>query len=351
MRVFYLLSDYISHARAGGQYLRCLKSLGHDRVDRPEDADVCLVHDEPHLVPAHFERWPGLRKRPVAGYFVWELERLPRLFEPGVALVDEIWTCSAFSAAAYAGYARSLGIETRVLPHVVDRVVPSLEDVVRMRARLGLEVGRMRGVGQTVFYTVCDAGNARKNVLTLLRAFARLPRGAARLVVKQYRSALDLSALTGVVSVPEVLAEGEMAALHALCDCYVSPHRGEAWGLGLGEAMSHGKIVLATGWSGNMEFMNGENSVCLGYALRPIGAEDLRALPPVFEVGMRWAEVDEDKLGACMMDVAAGRLDPALARRARASMARFSRRAVADVLDALLHGLAARGKRYPARAG
>lgn len=50
---------------------------------------------------------------------------------------------------------------------------------------------------------------------------------------------------------------------------------------------------------------------------------------------MRWAEVDEDKLGACMMDVAAGRLDPA-ARRARASMARFSRRAVADVLDALL---------------
>lgn len=345
MKVFYLTSNYISYSKTGIEYMSCLKQLGHDLVACPEDADVCVVHSEPGHVKNHLKQWPGLADKPLAGYFVWELERMPRAFEAGVDMVDAVWTCSAFSAAAFCEYARPRGIDTQVLPHVAQRTSPSKEDTAKMHRRLGLAGEACRRKKPPVFYTVCDTGNARKNFPALLRAFARLPRGAARLVVKQYRLALDLSAIPDVTSVPEALSEGEMAALHALCDGYVSTHRGEAWGLGMSEAMSHGNIVLATGWSGNMEYMNTDNAVCLGYRLRPIRPEELRALPPAYEADMRWADVDEDELVARMSDVVQGRLDPELGSRARASMQRFSRSNVASRLNALLQDLAARGKR------
>ena len=345
MRIFYLTSNYISFSKTGIEYMTCLKLLGHDLVMRPEDADICIIHSEPGHVKNHLKQWPGLADKPLAGYFVWELERLPRSFEAGVDVVDAVWTCSAFSAAAFSEYARPRGIDTHVLPHVAERTPPSKDDAAKMHRRLGFADAPCPRKKPPVFYTVCDTGNARKNFATLLRAFARLPRGAARLVVKQYRLALDLSAMPDVTSVPEALSEGEMAALHALCDCYVSTHRGEAWGLGMSEAMSHGNVVLATGWSGNMEYMNADNAVCLGYKLRPIQTDELQALPPAYEAGMHWSDVDEDELVARMTQVVQGRLDPMLGSRARASMQRFSRSNVANRLNALLQELAARGKR------
>jgi len=345
MKIFYVTSNYISYTKAGIEYRSCLNLLGHELVARPEDADICVIHSEPGHMHDHLREFPGLASKPLAGYFVWELERLPRSFEAGVDMVDAVWTCSAFSAAAFAEYARPRGIDTQVLPHVAERTSPSKEDTARMLGRLGLAGEPGRRKKPPVFYTVCDTGNARKNFPALLRAFARLPRGAARLVVKQYRLELDLSALPDVISVPETLSEGEMAALHALCDCYVSTHRGEAWGLGMSEALSHGNIVLATGWSGNMEYMNADNAVCLGYTLRPIRTEELRALPPAYEADMRWSDVDENELVARMTQVVQGRLDPMLGSRARASMRRFSRSNVANTLDGLLRGLAAQGKR------
>ena len=347
MKIFYATSNYISYTKTGIEYMSCLKLLGHDLVARPQDADVCVIHSEPGHMNNHLKQLPGLADKPLAGYFVWELERMPRAFEAGVDMVDAVWTCSAFSAAAFAAYARPRGIDTQVLPHVVERTSPSKDDTAKMLRRLGLAREPGRRKKPPVFYTVCDTGNARKNFAALLRAFARLPRGAARLVVKQYRTALDLAALPDVTSVPEALSEGEMAALHALCDCYVSTHRGEAWGLGISEALSHGNVVLATGWSGNMEYMDADNAVCLGYRLRPIRTEELRALPPAYEAGMRWSDVDEDELVARMTDVVQGRLDPELGSRARDSMRRFSRSNVANRLNDLLQGLAARGKRRP----
>ena len=344
MKVFYLTSNYISYSKTSIEYMTCLKLLGHDLVMRPEDADICVIHSEPGQVKNHLQQWPGLADKPLAGYFVWELERLPRAFEAGVDMVDAVWTCSTFSAAAFSEYARPRGIDAHVLPHVAQRTSPSKEDTARMHHRLGLAGEPCRRKKPPVFYTICDTGNARKNFPALLRAFARLPRGAARLVVKQYRLALDLSAIPDVTSVPETLSEGEMAALHALCDCYVSTHRGEAWGLGMSEAMCHGNVVLATGWSGNMEYMNADNAVCLGYRLRPIQAEELPALPRAYEAGMRWGDVDEDELAARMTQVVQGRLDPMLGSRAKTAMQRFSRSNVANTLNGLLHGLVSRGK-------
>ena len=90
---------------------------------------------------------------------------------------------------------------------------------------------------------------------------------------------MKLQRLSGVVSVEGDLEEGRLAALHRGALAYVAPHRGEAWGLGLSEAMSHGVPVLATGWSGNMEFMDATNSIPLRYDLEPVGDRMAGLLP------------------------------------------------------------------------
>ena len=45
------------------------------------------------------------------------------------------------------------------------------------------------------------------------------------------------------------------AGLLATADCYVSPHRSEGFGLTMLESMALGKPVIATAYSGNMDFM------------------------------------------------------------------------------------------------
>lgn len=57
------------------------------------------------------------------------------------------------------------------------------------------------------------------------------------------------------------------------CDlviCYVSLHRAEGLGLGLAEAMYLGRAVISTGYSGNLEFMNENNSLLVAYGLVPV---------------------------------------------------------------------------------
>ena len=53
---------------------------------------------------------------------------------------------------------------------------------------------------------------------------------------------------------------GQIHDVMAACDAYVSLHRSEGTGLTITDALALGKPVIATGWSGNMDFMNVSNS-------------------------------------------------------------------------------------------
>lgn len=333
-RVWWHLSDYISHRLAGQAYRACLALAGCEAVDRPGEADLAVIHEDPLFWPRIFEDHPVLRQMPVAGYAVWEGERLPEIYRPGLGLVRAVWTASSFSAQALRqGHPR-----VRVLPHVVEAVVPSEEDRCWVRDRLG---------PGGYFFSIVDAVNPRKNLDALLRVFARVRLTAgprARLVVKQYRRDVALGDFPGVVSLASELSQGRMAALHEGALAYVGPHRGEAWGLGLSEAMSHGVPVLATGWSGNMEFMDPGNSVPLRYALEPVGERMARMLPH-FRPEMLWARVDEEHLRREMLRLLRRGPDPAMCARARAVAERFSPARVARTLGGLIRELEGGGSR------
>lgn len=332
MRIFYHLSDYVSFQTSGLAYIECLKSLGHEVVTNPEGlprADVAILHSDPVAFAGIVESLPRLRELRTIGYAVWEGSRLPQVYVDGLRHVREIWTCSRYSQQSFLEYFP----DTAVVPHVVERrPVPA--------AALDEARGLIGGAaeGEFLFFSIVDAINPRKNIRDLLFAFSRARAESARpmrLILKQYRASLDFSSIPGVCSLEGDLSPDVLAALHSLCHAYVSAHHAEGWGLGLSEAMAYGKPVIATGYSGNMDFMNEGNSFPLPYTLVPVSEEMCRRLP-WFTPDMVWADVDKTAMIRTMKRVAEGRCDPELPRRAAAITRNFGTKAVAEIIRPLL---------------
>jgi glycosyltransferase involved in cell wall biosynthesis len=81
----------------------------------------------------------------------------------------------------------------------------------------------------------------------------------------------------------------------SICDAYVSLHRSEGFGLTLTEAMNMGKPVIATAYSGNMDFMTASNSFPVKYRLVEIEKNH-----GPYTKGCEWAEPDLDHAAELM---------------------------------------------------
>lgn len=367
MRIFYYLSSYISHLTAGLDYVACLRSLGHEvRTNLPEGfreddlsragtlprylllspeqerfagaAELVILHDEPTNFEDIFGRHPWLAGRRVVAYTVWENALLSPYFIAPLQLVSEVWTCSEFCRAAIAPHVAKCS----VLPHVVKKIRPAREDLDWVKNFM-----RENAPPETCFFlAVLDAINPRKNLRGLMTAFgvlqrqlegpgSGLSRRPVRLLLKQYRVNMDLGSLNGVLSLSGDFSAERMAALYALCDAYVSAHHSEGWGLGLSAAMSFGKPVIATAYSGNMQFMDRENSLPVDYKLEPVSPEMLE-LVPLFTAAMQWARPDPAAMAAAMRQVVEGRLAPSLSSRAASITRRFGPGQIRERLKELL---------------
>ena len=62
----------------------------------------------------------------------------------------------------------------------------------------------------------------------------------------------------------------EMESLYAAADAYISLHRAEGFGLNLAEAMLRGLPVVATNWSGNVDFMDEDCAIMIPASLRSV---------------------------------------------------------------------------------
>lgn len=330
MRIYYHLSEYISHRSCGLDYIECLRERGHTVFCSPEEAslaDVAVIHEDPLCYPGIFEALPCLRSLRTIGYCVWENETLTEAFIEPLRLVREVWTPSSFSRQSLLPHCPVV----HVAPHVVRRRPSSAQDM-RFAASLLGDGDEYR------FFSIVDSINPRKNLKGLLAAFAALRARTSRktaLVVKQYRVCVAMPDIPGLISIAENLTPGQMAALHKQCDAYVSAHHVEGWGLGMSEAMAYGKPVIATAYSGNMDYMDERNSLPVPYTLAPVSEEMCRRIP-LFSRDMRWAEPDAAALVMAMKRAAEGRIPAELPERAAAVAARFSPEGVGAVLDTLL---------------
>jgi glycosyltransferase involved in cell wall biosynthesis len=191
---------------------------------------------------------------------------------------------------------------------------------------------------------------ARKNPLATVAAFRSAFRRdePADLVIKVARgseSPADLAALAaacetnGVRLIDELMPRSDLLALMAACDCYVSLHRSEGLGLGMAETMLLGKPVIATAYSGNLDFMTPATGYLVSYERVPI-PETVTQYPR----GSHWAEPSVEQAAELMRRVYDNRDESrAVGERARTavselmSLEAFGRRMAAR-LQAMARG-------------
>lgn len=291
-----LLRDIVPQARVHALPLRDRDTVPFD-VDPPtrRSGRNIVVLNPPELLDGN-RRFPNelMTETQRIGFWVWELPHMPDQWVPAFDLVDEVWTCSTFCAAAFTGRTTK---PVHVLPHVVEDWDHVDRDVARRV--FGLPTDET-----TVFLTVFDfsSGFHRKNPIATVTAFRKAfgdgPEGP--ILVQKFHSAdrdpaaaADLAAAAApcprIRSIDAALPTEAIHALFDSADCFVSLHRSEGFGLNIAEAMMAGRPVIATAYSGNTDFLSPADGYPVEATLVPV--------PPghyACHTGQTWAEPSLD---------------------------------------------------------
>ena len=233
------------------------------------------------------------------GWWWWEVSEFPAMWTASFEHVDELWAGSRFVADTLAAVSP---VPVLHIPMPVAAPAAAPGD----RAALGLPEGFVF-LFAFDFHSVFD----RKNPLGLVEAFRRAfptPRAGVTLALKSInhdahrrqhaRLKAAISDRPDVVLIDRYLPTGEKDGLLATCDCYVSLHRSEGFGITLAEAMLLGKPVIATQYSGSADVIRADTAFPVSHALVPIG----RDRSPYPADGM-WADPDLDEAAAHMRTV------------------------------------------------
>jgi glycosyltransferase involved in cell wall biosynthesis len=237
----------------------------------------------------------------VIGQWFWELETAPDWYKDAYKFVDELWA------------------PTQFIKEMLQRNAP--RDVVITHMPLLLQTPKVNTAlsrfdfgldSRFLFLFVFDFRSVmkRKNPLGLVAAFRKAfqPNEGPVLVIKCVNGEKRpsefsdlLSAVAGmddIVIINEYFEAETSAALINLCDCYVSLHRSEGLGLTIAEAMLLGKPVIATGYSGNLDFMSPDTSYMVPWKRVKVGKG-----AEAYSSRATWAEPNIDVAAEMMRNV------------------------------------------------
>lgn len=272
-------------------------------VNKALKPDINLVH----LTPENFPRCKveGIKN---VGITVWETSKIPSTWVPLCNQMDEIWVPCQWNKTVF--QESGVTVPVKVLPHTLN--LASVTSNTKL-SEIPSDVFN--------FYSIFQ-WSSRKNPEGLIAAYLSefKPTEKVNLVLKTYLSnntnadrMATIDAIAGVKrdlqlhdveTAPMQLVHGGLSKqtiidLHNSCDCFVLPHRAEGWGVPHFEAMMMGKPVITTGFSGNLEFMNGNTSYLLSFNMTPVRGMGR----PTYNGFMDWAEPNIDNLRYYMRHV------------------------------------------------
>lgn len=244
-------------------------------ADHPSDINVFHINgDEVEQALAHLSHhqpWNGYN----IIYPAWELARYPEEWATQLDRFDEIWAPSRFIQEAL------VSVCTQPVVHMPLACEVMLSSFLSRRY-----FGIPESEYVFLFFFDVRSYSQRKNPQAVVEAFRRLlslrPYARTRLVLKvngaelapqsmeQLREDLD-DVINHITFLHRMMTDNEVKNLVRCCDCFVSLHRSEGYGRGIAEAMYLGKPVIATAYSGNMDFMTSDTSLEVGYHLVPVG--------------------------------------------------------------------------------
>jgi glycosyltransferase involved in cell wall biosynthesis len=337
--------------RATGLSLRCVdfdldnpapEGFSSDaQIDEYGPARINMIHLNAESTPLAFAYQPDVFSgRYNIGYFFWELDRPAYCHYLGMDLLDEIWVCSDYGAEIYSKDDHGKPVVN------VGMCYEDIPGLTRAEGRAFVEGRFLFNAEHFVCLVAFDSFSfvQRKNPVTVLKAFQRAFEDVpeARLVIKtQNRDRVSddvqvriwdqvdtiVAADPRMVILNETLSYPDLLRLKVGSDCYLSLHKSEGWGFGMIEAMNLGVPVLATAYSGNMDFCSAETAWLVDYVETSLELGEYIFV----RKGSRWAEPDVASAAAqlrALYDHPKERQAKALAAQDRVR-AQFSRDAIA----------------------
>jgi len=231
-------------------------------------------------------------------YGSWEFNRLPKKWVIYLKEINEIWAMSNFVGQMFRN-------STTNFVHVFQH--PVVLDLAKSSNRSQFQIQNNNFV--FLFMFDFDSHIARKNPEAVIQAFEyafpKSSQNSVSLVIKSINSDRHIKEhktleklIDGdsrIIHIQKVLPHSQNSALMQSCDCYVSLHRSEGFGLTIAEAMLAGKPVITTAYSGNMDFTTNENSLLVDYKLIPVQQGDYP-----YAKNEMWAEPNIEQAGDYM---------------------------------------------------
>lgn len=246
------------------------------------------------------------------GYFYWEADRLPRGWGRALNQVDEIWT--PCNVVANACRREKFSGPIKVIP------TPGREFLVDKNLRFQYEKDNVLSENIYVFYSIFQ-WHFRKgydvllsayysnftindNVVLVLKVNPLNVNGYKkenilediRKIKKIYKDRDDLP----MVYLSDELVPGkDIERLHSVGDCYVSPHRGEGWGMPIFDAIHANSNVIVTNYGGITEYLNENSANFIKFKLGPVRNMEWS---PFYNKTQFWAEPSVSDLGRKMVE-------------------------------------------------
>lgn len=224
------------------------------------------------------------------GFFVTEFETAPPDWEFVYDIVHEIWTPSVFSAKSIR---KACGLPVKVVPHAV-----SLPDLPPMnRSRFGIDRDQFLGMAIMDLSSCPDRKNPLAHVRAWKHAFGDDPSAHLMIKVKFTRHTKfarqellrEAGGAQNISIIEAMFSDLDMSAFQKMADVYLSLHRSEGYGLNIHEMLEIGTPVIATAWSGNMDFMpRYPNAFPVPFELVPYSDRTFHFQGD----NLRWAEAD-----------------------------------------------------------
>jgi len=264
-----------------------------------KNPDINIVN----MVPLFFPQYS--KKGSVnIGFTMWEGDKLPASWVTACNKMDAIFVPCSWNNKVFKDSGVSVPIYT---------ITPGLD-----YENNTLDFDKVKD--KYTFYSIFE-WSERKNPIGLLRAYFSEFQNVddVRLILKTYKSRvpnshefisnelkkvqndLNFKIVPEIQLITEMLSTEDLKQIHKRSHCFVLPHRSEGVGLPHMEAMSYGNPVIATGFSGNIDFMNKDNSYLIDYSLTP--TYGMQSMARWYNGSMKWAEPDLSQLMQYMRTV------------------------------------------------
>ncbi|MDR3792104.1 MAG: glycosyltransferase [Terracidiphilus sp.] len=260
--------------------------------------EVHLWHTEPNNVMRLKRSFPRL-----AVLTTWETESLPQAYVEALNHAGEVWVPSRYNAEAFR---RQLSVPVFRLPHPVSDLAAPRFDANAFDREMNIPDG-------SFLCTAIGTWQERKNFDGIIEAFLRaFPSNKdAYLLLKtsfpfteEHTARAQIAAAIQRANPPDrELAQKRIlvfpyrwpddciSSLLHRADCYISLHRGEGWCYPLFDAASIGVPIVATAYSGPMDYLDPAHHRLVGYSLTAAGLQQ-HTIHFGFDSSMYWAEPD-----------------------------------------------------------